>query len=98
MDKYEYIGFSVNGFREVIINNKAGFIDSNDKEICEIKYDIVWDFYTGFAKVLLNGKYGYINIEGCEIVKCKYNDIEVNKLLRQYKLNINRKNKIESFL
>ena len=64
--KYDDASNFENGFAEVELNNKYGFIDENGKEICEMKYDKAFNFKNGFAEVQLNGKIIKIDTEGNE--------------------------------
>lgn len=111
MKKYTNI-FSVhNGYKRVTKNHKWGFIDINDNEICECKYEWVDNFYNGYALVYLNSNYGYIDINGIEVIKCEiyYNidldndaDLVFNKLLDdildKYILNQNRIKKLKTLV
>jgi len=57
-------------------NDKWGFIDTNDKKITPIKYDLCRVFSDGFAAVKLNGKWGYVDTNGKEkILLGNYDDI-----------------------
>ena len=48
----------------VRIGDKKGFINEQGEEICEIKYDQVWNFENGFAVVRIGDKRGFINEQG----------------------------------
>ncbi|MBP3613286.1 MAG: WG repeat-containing protein [Bacteroidaceae bacterium] len=63
------------GFIAVSKNGKWGFVNSRNKKVVPIKYDIVEDYYNGFAIVGLNGKWGYVNKVGKEIVPIKYEKV-----------------------
>lgn len=92
--KYKYY----NGFAIVLINNKYGFINENEVEICKCKYDMVWDFRDDFARVYLNDKFGFINQDGKEVVPCKYNFLKDKIQLEKYKLKLQRKSKLDIIL
>lgn len=62
-------------FAAVSKNGKWGFVDSRNKNVVPIKYDIVEDYHNGFAIVGLNGKWGYVNKVGKEIVPIKYEKV-----------------------
>ena len=63
------------GFIAVSKNGKWGFVNSRNKKVVPIKYDIVEDYYNGFAIVGLNGKWGYVNKVGQEIVPIKFDEV-----------------------
>jgi hypothetical protein len=75
MKEYDYMCGYFNGFSRVFLNGYWGFIDENDNEICECKYDKCWNFINGFAPVILNAYYGHINTQGVEIYKPKYHNV-----------------------
>jgi hypothetical protein len=56
MKNYDYIGLFCDGFATVCLNDKWGFIDENDVEICELKYDCICEFVSGFAYVSIGKK------------------------------------------
>ena len=67
----------VNGYLQVCLNNKYGFIDKSGNEVVPCKYSSVDDFNNDIAKVWgeKNEKYGFrmygfVNKEGKEILPC----------------------------
>jgi mRNA-degrading endonuclease HigB of HigAB toxin-antitoxin module len=73
-------------------------IDINGNEICEIKYDYVWDFENGYTIVNLNNKWGAINEQGEEIINIKYVNFEINDILDKYIKNHNRNLKLNKLI
>ena len=70
MKEYDWICNYKNGFARVVINGRWGFINRQGREICEIKYDDVIDFFeTGYGMVLVDGKVLYIDGNGIEYDK-----------------------------
>ena len=62
--KYDYVDYFNDWFAEIEIEWKWwGFIDTNWKEICEIKYHDVSDFLYWFAEAEVNSKKLKINTE-----------------------------------
>ena len=72
MKYYDWKGMFFDGFAEVHLNYKYGYINEKGEEICEIKYDSIGYFYAGFAHVSIKFKHGYINDKGIEVVPCEY--------------------------
>ena len=75
--KYDYVySAEDNGWIQVELNDKKGFIDKNGKEIVPPKYDFIYgDEDNGWRKVELNDKKGFIDKNGKEIVPPKYDYI-----------------------
>ena len=61
-----------NGFAEVMINGKWGFIDESGKEVVPLIYDYIESFENGFAEVMINDKWGFIDESGKEVVPLIY--------------------------
>ena len=59
--KYEHVGNFYEGFANVLLNKKWGFIDKTGKVVIPIKYDKVDIFSEGLAPVSLNKKWGFID-------------------------------------
>lgn len=59
----------------VLFNDKNGFIDTDGREICPIKYDEADFFYNGFAGVCVDDKWGFINKHGEEICPLIYDEV-----------------------
>lgn len=57
MKKYDFIGEFKNGFAQVEINNKWGFVNTDGEEIIPPKYNFVSDFCEGLARVQLSTEY-----------------------------------------
>ena len=70
--RYDFAGDFSEGFAEVKLNGKYGFIDKTGREVIPCKYDDAESFHEGFAAVKLNGKYGFIDKTGREVIPCKY--------------------------
>lgn len=51
---------------------KWGFVNDENKPICEFIYDEVRDFSEGLAAVRINNKWGYINENGKQICEIRY--------------------------
>lgn len=98
MKQYDFIGIFILGFARVRLNSKWGFIDQNNKELCEIKYNNVGIFDNGFAKFELNNKYGFINEQGIEIIKPVYKYYEADKILNNYIKNQERNLKLNELV
>jgi len=75
--RYDYVySAEDNGWIQVELNDKKGFIDKNGKEIVPPKYDFIYgDEDNGWRKVELNDKKGFIDKNGKEIVPPKYDYI-----------------------
>jgi hypothetical protein len=98
MKEYDYPVCFFNGLATVWLNGKCGFIDRNYNEICEIKYDEVWHFENEFAYVRIGEIRGFINKQGIEVVACNYSYEIAKKLLKKYKLNQKRIEKLKTII
>ena len=76
--KYNYVGEFSEGFINVKLNDKYGFVDQQGKEVVPLKYDDAFSFHEGLARVKLNGKKGYVDKEGHE-----YWDMTEDEVRRQ---------------
>lgn len=73
------------GMAKVRKGNKWGFINSQGKELIEIKYSEIGDWHGDFCKVAVGGKfkddvltgakYGFIDKSGAEAIKPEYDMI-----------------------
>jgi WG containing repeat len=79
-DKYDSVGEFSQGFAIVKKNGKYSFINEQQKQITDFRYDSAENFNNGLALVRV-GKppnfgifYGYIDINGREIIPCRYTD------------------------
>ena len=101
-DKYDSVGYFINGFAKVIKiidgENKWGFVNTEGKEVVPCVYDWIGAFKNGFAEVMkiIDGKakFGFINIEAKEVVPCVYDSDYVEQALNDYI----KKKSIEEFL
>ena len=62
--RYDFAGDFSEGFAEVKLNGKYGFIDKTGREVIPCKYEAAGEFSEGLAAVKLNGKYGFIDKKG----------------------------------
>ena len=53
-----------------------GLVDAIGRELCEPKYEKLYDFKDGLAQVKLNGKWGLIDQCGNEVCTPQYDDIK----------------------
>ena len=60
---------------KVRLNDKEGYIDTDGREICPIKYDETDIFSDGLASVCIDGKWGFINTEGEEVIPLMYDEV-----------------------
>ena len=59
----------------VKVNNqkqKYGWVNLEGKQICDQKYDDLWNFSEGISKVELNNKFGFIDTNGNELTPVQY--------------------------
>jgi len=64
-------GFS-EGLAGVLVNGKAGYIDSKGYFKIQPKFNLAMPFSEGLAYVELDNKYGYIDKSGEFVVKCLF--------------------------
>ncbi|MCO5248408.1 MAG: WG repeat-containing protein [Chitinophagales bacterium] len=72
--KYNLKFSSGEGLFTVESNRKRGFIDSSDKVIIPLIYDMATNFEEGLANVRLNEKWGFIDKTGKEVIPFIYED------------------------
>lgn len=72
--KYSLKFSSGEGLFTVESNRKRGFIDSSDKVIIPLVYDMATNFKEGLAHVKRNDKWGFIDKTGKEIIPFVYDD------------------------
>lgn len=73
LDKnYDEVYPFAEGFAQVVLNGKSGYIDKTGKQVGEIKYDYAYAFSDGLGRVELDGKSGFINQTGKEIIPLKF--------------------------
>ena len=61
-----------NGFTQICINDKWGFLKQDGTMLTEFIYDHAWGFKNGFAQVCINGEWGYIKLDGTKLTECIY--------------------------
>ena len=71
-NKYYWIDTFREGLAAIQLNRKWGYIDTDGREICPIKYDDIGYFKGGIAVVNLNKKWGFIDKTGKEVIPLKY--------------------------
>jgi hypothetical protein len=79
-----------NGYAKIESNNKFGFINNKNEQICECKYDSVYNFSDGYAVVVDGNKAGVINSKGEEITDICYDNYHykfVNDVMVMKKYN-----------
>jgi hypothetical protein len=99
MKQYDCVWKFGNDYAVVRLNGKFGVINEYGQEICEIKYEYIYD--TGHHDlyiVKLNKKWGFINETGKEICEIKYNSNELGYILDKYIKNKNRNLKLNILL
>ncbi len=70
--EYEKIGSFSEGFAEVKIHGKTGFIDTSGNVRIEAKYEDASFFIDGLSAVKWQGKWGYIDTSGKMIIEAKF--------------------------
>jgi hypothetical protein len=98
MKEYINIYDTIDGYRRVVIDDKWGFIDINDNEICACKYDWVDNFKNDYAIVSNGDNWGFINRTGNEMIPCIYEITLAHELLNNYKLNKIRIQKLKTII
>lgn len=73
--KYNKAHRFINGFAEVELYEKKGFVNYIGEEICKIIHNEVRRFSEGLAAVCFDDAWGVINTEGQPVVEYKYDDI-----------------------
>lgn len=53
-------------------NDKWGFIDRNNKNVIDYKYELTLGFHEGMARFQQNNKWGYLDKTGKEVIPAKY--------------------------
>ena len=68
-------GEAGNGFIEIELAGKYGFINEKGEKVTPCKYDHAGRFSSnGLANVEIDGKYGFINEKGEEVIPCRYDN------------------------
>ena len=76
LSKYDWVDcFVCEDRAKVRLNDKEGYIDTDGREICPIKYDETDIFSEGLASVCIDGKWGFINTEGEEVIPLMYDEV-----------------------
>ena len=75
MKEYDEVNFFVEGFAKVGENGK-GFVNTDGKEIIELKYDGATDFSHGLARVKIDTLWGFINKTGQEIIPIEFEEVD----------------------
>ena len=76
LSKYDWVDCLVCEDRaKVRLNYKEGYIDTEGKVICPIKYDETDIFSEGLASVRIDDKWGFINAEGEEVIPLMYDEV-----------------------
>lgn len=75
--KYDWMEFVDKDLISVSVNEGSleGLFDINGKQIAELKYMLIGQFYDGFSNVRKEDEYGYIDRNGKEFLMGKYEDI-----------------------
>lgn len=72
LKQYDDVGEFKEGFADVRLKNKWGFIDRKGVVIIPLKFDYVYAFSEGLALVELNEEYGFINVTGEVVIPIQY--------------------------
>ena len=98
MKDYGYVTEYYDGVAIVELNGKYGFINEKFEEICECKYDYIYNTHQEYSDIGIDHKHGFINKQGVEVVPCIYNIVEVDSALEKYKLNLLRIQKLKTII
>ena len=76
LSKYDWVDcFVCEDRAKVRLNEKEGYIDTDGREICPIKYDETDIFSEGLACVCIDGKWGFFSTEGEEVIPLLYDEV-----------------------
>jgi len=70
--KYDEVRSFNDGYVQVMLDNKWGFVNKQGKEVVTPKYDKAYAFYNGFACVSNNNKWGFIDKTGKTVISFEY--------------------------
>ncbi len=77
---FVYTGFNPSYDYNVIAaandSSRWGLISFNNDQLCEFKYDYIFEFVDGYAYTLKNNMYGIIDIHGHELADTVYSSME----------------------
>ena len=74
-NEYDRANLYSDGFANVMLNRKWGFIDMSGKEVIPLIYDMVGDFSEGLVGVKIDSKWGFINKKGKIVVPTIYDRV-----------------------
>ncbi|MBW8361304.1 MAG: WG repeat-containing protein [Kaistella sp.] len=75
-ENYQYVSELLNGFANVKLNNKHGFIDKNRKLVVPVIYEDTGYYYGGLVDVKLKGKWGLLDESGDIILPLEYDEVD----------------------
>ena len=74
---FDYVYNFSDGSANVRLNDKANFINTNNKLLSDTWYDVIYEFINGYARVKLNNKWNFVDTNGKLISDMWFDDMDI---------------------